>query len=384
MPEEVPFYNFLDSRPPNKERAEENLTNDVSFLILNRFGGYENIFSSLEEAKKFYPTATPGSSKKYKFLLSEEIKFFPNINLRFYHLILESIPSVLYEIEYQKSLGKNISIIMSPIEYRYKGHDKNLKFIIDFFTSSVKNLNVNIETIPMPEFETVNEESFMLLPVRNIYFIKNKDWHTMYSLRLGRDLYTKIITGPKALPNRTVFLSREDSFDTNQVTLEELEYLNTKKYIDYPKNYLRIDNENKVVQELEKFTQIDYTQSKDFKSFQHQVSFFNETKVLISPTGSGLANCIFMQPGTLVIELLTPLVIGEINNDSYAQLIENHYSSLAAVFGINYIAIPHDRSASTIVKKLQQLGIGNLINNFNPETVIDELDTPVEHNLSLK
>jgi hypothetical protein len=93
--------------------------------------------------------------------------------------------------------------------------------------------------------------------------------------------------------------------------------------------------------------------------------FFNETKVLISVTGSGLSNCMFMQPGTLVIELLTPLILGEMETDSYSQIIENHYSGLAAIFGINYMAIPHDRSAETILEKIDNLNLGFFIENYN-------------------
>jgi hypothetical protein len=366
---ETAFHAFLDSRPPNKERLEY-LTGDIKFLVLNRFGGYEGIFHTLKQAKEQYPHALEGSPEKYKFLLSDDIKFFPFMNLRFYHLTLDSIPSVLYEIEYQKSLEKSISIVMSPIEYDYKGHDRNLKSIIDFFTSSLEKLNVDIKTIPMPEFEVVNEESFLVVPVRNIYTIKGKDWHTTYSVKLGIDLYKKAIKNSKITPYRNVFLSREDSFDTKEVSLKELKYLKNKKYVDFPKNYCRIDSEDRVVKKLQENTELDYVQSGNFKSFEDQINFFNETKVLISVTGSGLSNCMFMQPGTLVIELLTPLILGEMETDSYSQIIENHYSGLAAIFGINYMAIPHDRSAETILEKIDNLNLGFFIENYNLENFL--------------
>jgi hypothetical protein len=49
--------------------------------------------------------------------------------------------------------------------------------------------------------------------------------------------------------------------------------------------------------------------SSDFESFEDQIRYFNEAAILVSTSGSGLTNALFMKPQQTVVELLSPLLV---------------------------------------------------------------------------
>lgn len=108
------------------------------------------------------------------------------------------------------------------------------------------------------------------------------------------------------------------------------------------KNDLRIEDEEKLVEFfIENGIEIVYPE--DFKNFGEQVKFLNNVRVMICPSGSGMANMIFMQPGGIVVELQTPVVVGA------KQQVHPFYASFCWVKKHIYITIPHERKSDTII-----------------------------------
>jgi hypothetical protein len=94
----------------------------------------------------------------------------------------------------------------------------------------------------------------------------------------------------------------------------------------------------------------DVIKTEDFESFQDQVDFFYETKVLASITGSGLTNAVFMQPGQTLIEIVTPLVLStgrpgeekDLTKPYYVQELHNFYKNLAFYKDHTYFGIHNE------------------------------------------
>ena len=94
-------------------------------------------------------------------------------------------------------------------------------------------------------------------------------------------------------------------------------FLKTKNdYFEYKKsNYVnyRMDNYKYLEDFFEKYNFEIIDNINEFYAFSEnfidQINFFNEVKTLISVSGSGLTNSLFMQKNTNLIELITPFNI---------------------------------------------------------------------------
>lgn len=88
------------------------------------------------------------------------------------------------------------------------------------------------------------------------------------------------------------------------------------------KNRRKLTNEDEILQILKKYGfEILSTES---MSVQEQIIIFHSAKIIISAHGAGLANLIFCQPGTKVIELFAPTYI------------ENHYWLISRLMNLDY------------------------------------------------
>jgi Glycosyltransferase 61 len=94
-----------------------------------------------------------------------------------------------------------------------------------------------------------------------------------------------------------------------------------------------------------------------FMSFEDQINYMYEVETLVSLSSSGIANALFMQPNTSIIELITtyPMAIGP---DSYdkpksmhgTEAIHHLYQTMAYVNNMCYFGLPnYDRKSETII-----------------------------------
>jgi phosphoribosylaminoimidazole (AIR) synthetase len=99
----------------------------------------------------------------------------------------------------------------------------------------------------------------------------------------------------------------------------------------------------------------------EFKSFEEQMNFFYSAKTVASLTGSGLTNACFMQPGSTVIEICTPLISftqignGVTDHGSVGQEeIHHFYNVISTMMDHNYIAIQNmSRSSEHVIQKIE-------------------------------
>jgi capsular polysaccharide biosynthesis protein len=113
---------------------------------------------------------------------------------------------------------------------------------------------------------------------------------------------------------------------------EFLSKINVETASNYPEkiyisranaNYRRVLNEPDVIEYLDKFGFVAI--APESLSFQAQVALFSQARIIISPHGSGLTNTIFSQPGTTVVELVSPHYIRHYYWQISQQLQLNHY-----------------------------------------------------------
>lgn len=116
---------------------------------------------------------------------------------------------------------------------------------------------------------------------------------------------------------------------------------------------------------------IDYLETRGFEiivpeeigTYQDQINFFNQTKVLVATTGSGLANSLFMPPGGVVIEIATPLPLpvglerSEDADYDWVDTLQYYYDLISFEKEHLHIRIPnHSKTSSDIIKFLNEIG----------------------------
>ena len=98
---------------------------------------------------------------------------------------------------------------------------------------------------------------------------------------------------------------------------------------------LRIDNED----ELEKLLRnngFEIVDGETFTELEDQIRFFDQAKVIVALSGSGLTNSLFLREGTTVIELTTTQLVKKKIEFHY------HFYLIATLFTDKlYISIPN-------------------------------------------
>lgn len=94
---------------------------------------------------------------------------------------------------------------------------------------------------------------------------------------------------------------------------------------------------------------------KDFKTFEEQVKYFNDVKALVSVSGSGLTNSIFMQEGTYVIDIGAELLFPDRYLGSFQVLDNQHWLFNSYINHQTFISVPTRRNPYQAVERLDKL-----------------------------
>lgn len=138
---------------------------------------------------------------------------------------------------------------------------------------------------------------------------------------------------------------------------------------------LSFNHDNRIDDEsiLEKFFSengFDIVAPEEFETFEDQINFFNEARTVISLTSSGLTNTIFMQPGTNLVELVTPLIatrwFDEAAGANDAEESLHHlYVLIAFQKGMKHFGIPNElRDAQSLVDYIKKHNLMEFINSL--------------------
>lgn len=182
-------------------------------------------------------------------------------------------------------------------------------------------------------YETIKFDNNKVIHANNFFIVKSLPFGHINSPEIIFNIYKKYVKNINSLPYKNVYLSRKNN---NRIQNEDIliEYFKNKNYeIVYSENFL---------------------------NFQDQINYFYEVKTLISVSGAGLCNAIFMQPETNMVEILTPFNLNSISL-SDGQLSEKpikqiHYiSHLVSFFkNQNYLSIKNN-NVDDIINKLEKV-----------------------------
>lgn len=272
-------------------------------------------------------------------LVSDQPKVFVPMSTSFYHLYYDCFSELLTQHE----LTPNAKFIIDITHI--KENDKLPEYIKMIFKFLNQN-NIDYRPIDLRVNKVVN--------INNLYYrdIDAESPAINHPYEKLHKFAKKYAIDKDAKPEKRVYISRKKNNN------RDLSFF-IKGRLPYESDS-RIDDEEK----LEKyFSSIGFeiVYSEDFKTFEEQMQFFYSVKTCVSLTGSGLTNTCFMQPGSTVVEISTPLIsfnrigngITDFGSDGQEEL-HHFYSAISTMMNHNYVAISNtSRSSKELIKKIE-------------------------------
>ena len=243
---------------------------------------------------------------------NEEKKVWISVNLTFFHFFLDTIGSILI----LNNTYPKIHFIIDFVDAKNNNHDVYLDFLMDFLIQNDINY-------------TIIEDSFVL-KINNFYEVISLNQSDFVINEIYKSSRNYVDSNIK--PTKKVYISRKftpchrnpDEFEARGIDIKKVGYSDIRVYNEtYLENFFR-----------DRGFEIVYAEK--FSSIKEQINFFNEVKVLVAATSSGLINAIFMQPEGTVIELMTPFIPGvrEVYELHSSQYLEISYAKKHSYLGI--------------------------------------------------
>ena len=292
-------------------------------------------------SENMIPGYLDSSSKNTISVLGNQKKIVISFVNSYYHSILDNMSEAIWALHcYPKH---ELIIDISGFEGSLKEIEKRGFFYHSaflYFLETLKIKKIKYRLVELKKAEIVYLSNFRL-SIQGLESIHKADF--VY------DFFKDRFSKPETKPYRKVFISRS-------LTVGR----------EYEATTLKVSHDNRIDdhEKLDNFFKsmgYDVIKTEDFDSFQEQIDFFYETKVLASITGSGLTNSVFMQPGQTLIEIVTPLVLpigrpGEqkdLTDPYYVQELHNFYKNLAFYKNHTFFGIHNEsRSFETLEKTI--------------------------------
>lgn len=273
----------------------------------------------------------PAENADYINLVDGKKKIVTSICNSFYHSILDDITEIIYSII--KFPGYELIIDTSEIKHwlEVSEDDTSGKSFFNYFLSELTRNGVKYKLVNLKEYDIVYIDNF-----RPKYF----PFDTGRKSNLVYEFFSSGISNKGVFPHRKVFVSRAlaGKWEAHAPALSRSE--------DGMVDDTRIDDHAR----LEKIfidMGFEIVYAENFKTFKEQLEYFQDVKVVAGLTGSGLTNAAFMQPGGVLVEVVSPLLVpigrpGEQKNLEdpwFVFQVHNFYKNLAFYQDHLYLAI---------------------------------------------
>lgn len=268
-------------------------------------------------------------------IISPKKKFIKRIVASYYHAVADDLAEIVYAMYKYPDL----ELVLDVSEVRGALSTPEWDFV-GYFLKCLDKQKVKYTLVDFTKFDVIYINDFTLLAF---------PFHSGARLDMLSEFFKKYVTKPKQEPYRKVFVSRGK--------MKWRDPLANAVNFSY-KDDNRIDDHSKIEQVfMDLGFEIVYPE--DFKNFQEQLDFFYSVKVMASLTSSGMVNGVFMPPGGVVVEVVTPLItqspvvsnqyLKEHNIDpkdyeldlNTVQEIHMFYQNLSFFKEHTYIAIPN-------------------------------------------
>jgi beta-phosphoglucomutase-like phosphatase (HAD superfamily) len=251
------------------------------------------------------------------------------VNFNFFHFIIEQVGQILSLL----TLDPDIEEIIFDIPFMPNGMFK----FIDYFKQAIDEIDLGKGNI---KHQAINLSKYDGVVLNNFYVADATI--EMHHPPVVHNFFKNYVKDENIKPFRKVYLSRK--------RMQKREYLeNSVSFENISVSHdNRIDDHDKI-ENL--FFELGYeiVCSEDFKTFEDQINYFYEVETLIGLTGAGLSNMVFMQSGGTVIELFTPLLI--VNGEQ--ELCEEFhffYHIIATAKNHRYISINNSERQTELIK----------------------------------
>lgn len=314
----------VDTSFPLKE-----YTQDAKYVYRNKFNN-----------QKQFDYRDAEDSDLCRTILSDQEKFVLTLEPSMYHTIVDTLGSTLYWI---KRFPKALFLI--DMYFIHESPDR-WHLVHGFFLEVLEKYGVDYKLINLHDGGII---------INNFNIVTEQDTFPNERLKLINDEIRSYVSDPEQKPYRKVYVSRKKARSYFLWERQELDL--GSPYL----NDVRMHEEER----LEKyFASIGYkiVYAEDFKTFREQAEFFYSVKSLITPSGSGLSNSLYMQPGSNVLEITVPIgaifpegfhysVTEETKGKPARWLFEYHniYKDIANALGHLYISIQTDKDPGTVI-----------------------------------
>lgn len=304
-------------------------------LLLTKNHTLFKVWDSTFNQRPYEEYSSLVKNEKTKEILSDRNKVLIEIHGSPYHHIVHTYGYILNALD---SIDNPLFIFNTTA---LKAASCNINFI-EFFYCFLKENNIDHVFLDAAVHEN--------LIVNNFY-----NANALFNQPIPNPIekisksFSKYIRTANATPSKKTYLSR------NKVNVQLFEFKDQD--VDSVNKMVTRVHDEKSLEAYFKSKGFDVVCPEDFSSFEEQINYFNNVKTLVSLSGGGSLNCIFMQPQTTVIELTTYLTTPSIDEFSDGKFIESHhhfFSSVCHEKDIFYHSVKNEEKLSKkIIDKLE-------------------------------
>lgn len=288
-------------------------------------------------------------SAKTLNLIDGKPKLVISVVNSFYHSVVDTMSEVLYSLE--KYPTYNVVLDVSEIwDGLYA--DNSFWDIFNTFVETLRENGTEVGLVRLKEYEVIYMDNFRLI---DFAYESGRKTNLVY------EFFKKKASTPDVVPHRNVFVSRALANEREDVVAEGMSYKNDRRMDDHI-----------ALEHYFGSLGYDIIHAEQFSSFQEQLDYFYSVKTIAGITGSGLTNAAFMQPGGVIFEIVTPLVVPvpppggvkDITDPYYVQEIHNFYKNIAYFQNHSFFCVQNpNRSFEEFTKTVETFpGLKALLN----------------------
>ena len=304
---------------PKHDKVTKIFCKETKYLELFEWGHQQGdlFFNEINKTDPIFKTKTI-----YRTYDNTEDKILINYHRELYHCLFDVLGIVLYE--HQKNKNVLFIINVHEIDTAFYKETYNL-----FFFNVLNKLKIKYEVVTLPPNNIIQISNF---------YTYHKYLPLMYdTVALIENSAKEFYTNKK--PYKKVYVSRKKITRTkSEMQLFGSDSRNNLLFLDDK----RIDNEDLMEQFFIKLG-FEIIYPEDFGTFEDQIKYFDNVKMLAGVTTGGLINAVFMPRGGTVFELSTPLL------GNGMESIHHFYKEISFVKQHKYISITNFRNAKQII-----------------------------------
>jgi hypothetical protein len=271
----------------------------------------------------------------YLDLTSDAKKIFISMPNSIYHFFIDYAGKILK----QASIDRNLELVVP--DYTLKSSffgGKVYRDTLDLFES----LGIKVRIVDTDKYDGIIVNNVYVSPA---YSVQQNYENSLYEAALN------LVEDKNVAPFRKVFLSRKNMGDRQHSVNSDLPV----------KHDNRIDSHDKI-ENYFRTLGYEIITPEHFSSLKEQVTFFYQTKIIVSTTSSGLVNSAFMREGQTMVELQTPLIVHMPKQDQMGVPTNGvfDFSNMVAVEQLHFFYIK-----MAFQKKHKYLAINNLTRESN-------------------